>query len=239
MTNSLQIQENNAAITPIAQVQDDFTGGGTTNLNGLQTTFDPGTGVFGTGSGAPLWSTVRGGGAAAANAWQQTGGYARRNEAVDPTNFSMALIPWLTRKSTASMTFTQVDTAGGDRTYAGLVLNSNATGSSGIAAVVECNGPCVGRLEEITGNNSSSVCAGPTAVLRTPANTAAVTITNFTNTPGAAGNDVTATFTQTGGTGAKTLTCDPTSAQNGAYSGMFAAFASDNSRFDPVLFSYS
>lgn len=239
ISNELQIEGSDpAGITPVAQVRDQFTGGGTTNLNGLVTTFNSGSGSFTTP--APDWSVVRSGAAASANAWQRVGGYARRNEAVTPTNYSMALIPWLTRKSTATLTFTEVDTAGADRTFSGIVLNSDSTGSSGIVAAVECNGPCVGRLLEITGNNSSTVCAGPTPALRSPANTTAdVTISNFTNTPGAGGDDITATFTQAGGTGPHTLTCEPGAALMGGFSGLFAAFASDTTRFDNPLFSYS
>ncbi len=128
---------------------------------------DPGTGVFGTP--APDWNAVRlGGNAPQANTWQTRGGgggYVRRREiGTSGAGYFMALIPWLTRKSTASVTFTQVDNAG---------------------------------------------------------------------------TDVTATFTQSDGSGAKTLTCDPSSAQNGAYSGMFSAYGSDNTRFVTTLFSYS
>ncbi|MGV1037748.1 MAG: hypothetical protein ACOYD0_12095 [Candidatus Nanopelagicales bacterium] len=240
VSNTLQVQRNAAAVTPVAQVRSVFTGNN--DLNGLTATFDPGTGVFGTP--APNWNAVRlGGNAPQANTWQTRsagGGYVRRLEnATSGTGYSMALIPWLTRKSTASLTFTQVDNAGTNDTVAGLVLNSNAGGSSGIAAVVDCNNKiCQGTLWQITGNNSSSVCA--TAVnLSAALSTNQVTITNFTNVPGQAGNDVTATFTQTGGSGAKTLTCDPTSVQNGAYSGMFSAYGSNNSRFLTPLFSYS
>lgn len=238
--DTLQVQHNATPVTPIAQVRSVFSGNN--DLNGRTAEFDPGTGVFGTP--APDWNAVRlGGNAPQANTWQTRnagGGYVRRREnGTSGAGYSMALIPWLTRKSTASVTFSLVDNAGTDDTVAGLVLNSNAGGSSGIAAVVDCNSKiCQGTLWQITGNNSSSVCA--TAVnLNGSLSTNQVTITDFTNVPGQAGNDVTATFTQSGGSGAKTLTCDPSSAQNGAYSGMFSAYGSDNTRFVTPLFSYS
>lgn len=240
--NSLMVQKPNGTVTPVARVQDQFATGGTNDLSGQVTTFDPGSGTFGTP--APSWTTVRGGGASPANTWQETGGYARRQQGgTAPTNYSMALVPWLTRKSTASVLFLNVSNSGATRTRAGLVLNSDATGSTGIVAVVDCTngGTCFGKLEEITGTNSSSTCnTTPNPLRNTFSGTADVTIDQFTNSdPGAGSGNVSARFVQATGNAVQTISCTVSNPPNGDRSGMFSAFGSDNTQFDNLLLAYS
>ncbi len=238
--NSLMVQKPSGTVTPVAQVRDQFTNPGTGTINNRTATFNNGSGTFTTP--APNWTTYSNG-TADASSWFGSGNATDGAIRTGGTNYATALVPWLTRKSTASMNLPLVDLSGTDRTNAGIILNSNATGTSGIAAVVDCNTTCTARLLNITGAASSTAC-GTAVALNTGGTVTAAAISAFTNTPGAGGSDVTATFSRTGGTGGTsptTITCEPSSAPvTGGYSGMIAlTVTSATTRFDTPLFSYS
>lgn len=242
VTNPLMVWQNDPAITPVARTQDLFNGlNNNTNLDGFTASFDPGTGTFGTP--APDWRSVEGG-TQDANTWTGVAGGGNTRVEKDKGNAgccSMALLPWLTRKSTSTVDIVKIDGNGANRTNGGAVLNADSNGTSGIAAAVDCNSnTCVVELRQMTSDTTYTVCGTSTTLSTSKPTT--VSVTNFTNTPGAAGNDVTATFTRTGGSGGTnpaTVTCDPSSPQTGDYSGLIAFLRSGNTEYDDITLAYS
>lgn len=243
VTSGTKVEQNKSALTVTARVQGLFTNPGTATINGSSSTFDPGTGTFGTP--APAFATYAAG-AANTSSWFGTG---NANDSVvrsGGSNYSVALVPWLAHKSTGSMTLGGTGSTINNTTDGGMILNANSTGTSGVAARVSCTGTaptltCAAGLYVVTGAATATAC-GSAVTLNTTSAPTSIAISSFTSAPGASGDDLTATFTRTGGGGGTsptTITCDPATPVTGSYAGFISFAVSSTTYYDNFLVAYS
>ena len=231
----LKVELSPNGIEPTVRVRDDFNGLGSSDLDGRVTEFDGGDGY--TGGSGPTFNTVAGG-SSATNTWHGKSGGVQRDLG---SNYSAALVPWLTRKSKiqAEITGTINDTLDG-----GMIINTNATGTSGVAVRINCSGQnnnCQAQLVNVTGAATRSACSSPITINQGKRPNS-ISISDFINDQGAAGDDVTVTVTTvkgSGGTSPATLTCEPTSPATGSYSGLISFSASANAVYEDMVLSFA
>ena len=211
----VQTSATNQLVT--ATVSDNFAVAANTDLNGQISNFNGG--LAGTDNG-PTWSSLLGG-TVTASTWRITNAgasdYVTRNTAGEVN--AEALVRYMTRQSTLSVTLTNASTT----TTAGLISGSNAAGSAGVIAVLFYTG---GQYQfviyRVDGADATSLCS-------TGVNTGAVgtsytmTLTYTPATQAAA----TATLTKTGGGGGpwtvnSTCSLGAAPAADGNRAGMFS-----------------
>lgn len=201
---SAQAALTNATVTN--SLRDAFTVSGTVALNGQVSDFNGGAG-FATDNG-PTW--------AADSSWSNnTSDYVTR---ATGSGLSAARVGWLTRRNTVGVTVSGYSTT----VNAGVLSGANASGTSGVAAVLYYSGSYRFAIFRIDGTNAT-LCSTSANLASTGTRT--ITLTYNPST----GNPASATINGTNGT-TLTSNCSLSSA-GGAYAGLFSASAT-TARYD-------
>ncbi|MCU0278470.1 MAG: hypothetical protein MUF33_02665 [Candidatus Nanopelagicales bacterium] len=187
-------------------LRDQFSIATTIGLSGQVTDFNGG-GTFTANSG-PTW-------AADATWSNSSAGYVTR---ATGSGLSSARVPWLTRRSTVGVTVTSYGTS----VNAGVLSGANASGTSGVAAVLYYSGSYRFAIFRIDGT-TATLCSTSANLASTGNRTITLTYNPSTGDPASA------TITGTNGT---TLTSNCSlSTANGTYAGLHSGTAT-TARYD-------
>ena len=242
VTSGTKVEQNKSALTVTARVQGLFTNPGTATINGSSSTFDPGTGTFGTP--APAFATYAAG-AANTSSWFGTG---NANDSVvrsGGSNYSVALVPgWRTVDGVDDAGRDRIDDQQHHRRRHDPQRQQHRHVRRGRSGQLHRDRAhfdvCGWAVRRHRRGDCDCLWLGRDTQHDERADEHRHR--SFTSAPGASGDDLTATFTRTGGGGGTsptTITCDPATPVTGSYAGFISFAVSSTTYYDNFLVAYS